>query len=122
MGREMIEIGKRGEEIAVALLKRNNYRITAVNFKTPFGEIDIVAEKGGFTVFVEVKTRVSSSLGPPSLSVTRAKERHIIRNAVYYLKKHRLLDVPCRIDVVSVKLDRGYMAEKTEIIENAIQA
>ena len=71
--------------------------------------------------FVEVKTRATSSLGPPYLAVTKAKERHIIKNALYYLKIRRLLHVNWRIDIVSVKLNYEYEVENIELIENAVE-
>jgi len=110
----------RGESIAVALLKRKGYRILEANARTPFGELDIIARKNNFIIFVEVKTRLSSSLGPPSLAITRAKGMHIIKNALYYLNKHRLNESNWRIDVVAIKLHNARTIESAEIIENAI--
>ena len=46
-----------GEAQAAALLRRKGFRIVAQNFRTRYGELDIVAEKDGFLVFAEVKTR-----------------------------------------------------------------
>ena len=57
MGRENIIVGKLGERIALGFLKRSGYRILETNFRTPFGELDVVARRGGHIVFVEVKTR-----------------------------------------------------------------
>lgn len=121
MGREKIRIGRRGERIALGFLKKKGYKILEINFRTPFGEIDVVARKGGFIAFIEIKTRVTSSLGPPYLSVTRRKERHIIKNALSYLKWRRLLDSCWRVDIVSVKLNHDYGVESIELIENAVE-
>ncbi|MDD5496778.1 MAG: YraN family protein, partial [Candidatus Omnitrophica bacterium] len=71
--------------------------------------------------FIEIKTRASSSLGPPYLAVTAIKKRHLIKNALYYLKRFELLDSDWRIDVVSVKMDREYKVEQMEVIENAVE-
>ena len=120
MGRENRQIGRRGELIAVKFLEENGYEILETNLRTPFGEIDIVARRKGLMVFVEVKTRASSSLGPPFLSVTKAKQRHLIRNALCYLKRRGRVDSDWRIDVVSIKLDGGYGPESIELIENAV--
>jgi len=121
MGRENITIGSVGEKIALEFLKKKGYAVIETNFRTPFGELDLVARHGGTMVFVEVKTRTTSSLGPPSASVTRIKQRHIIKNALFYLKRHGRVDSNWRIDVVSVKLDKSYRLENIEIIENAVQ-
>ena len=87
MGRENKEIGKIGENIAMAFLEQKGYRILGLNVRTPLGEIDIVAKEKEMMVFIEVKTRASSSLGPPYLNVTRTKQMHLIRNAFCYLKR-----------------------------------
>jgi len=121
MGREKREIGIAGEKIALAYLKRLGYRIYESNFRTPFGEIDIVAKHKGVMVFVEVKSRTTSSLGPPYLSITKAKERHIIKNALFYLKRQKILDADWRVDIVSVKLRFGGELESVELIESAIE-
>ena len=71
MGREKNEIGKRGEGIAAEFLTGKGYEILERNSRTVFGEIDIVARYKSLMIFVEVKTRASSSLGPPLLSVSR---------------------------------------------------
>lgn len=121
MGRGNRMIGECGEKIALSHLKRMGYRILESNFRTPFGEIDIVAKLGRVIVFVEVKSRATSSLGPPYLSVTRAKERHIIKNALFYLKRKNMLGADWRVDIVSVKLDHGGVPESIELIENAVE-
>ena len=121
MGREKRMVGAAGEEAASSFLKKNGYKVIASNYRTYLGEIDLVAMQGGYTVFVEIKTRTSSSLGPPSLSVTRSKQRHIVGAALIYLKSRGLVDTDWRIDVVSVNLTRALEVEKIEIIENAVQ-
>jgi putative endonuclease len=121
MGRGNLFSGRAGEKAAVRLLKRRGYRIIGTNIRTPFGELDIVARHKGAMVFAEVKSRLSHSLGPPFLSVTTAKQRHIIKNALYYLKRNGLIDSAWRIDVVSVKLNHDYEVENVEIIENAVE-
>ena len=121
MGRERKMTGAAGERIASAYLKRRGYRILESNFRTPFGEIDIVARLGRVMVFVEVKSRITSSFGPPYLSVTKAKERHIIKNALFYLKRRRIPRADWRIDIVSVKLNYRGEPESVELIENAIE-
>ena len=114
-------IGATGEEIASEYLKLKGYKILALNSRTPFGELDIIARKDGFIIFVEVKTRASNSLGPPYLSVTKKKIRHLIKNSLCYLKRCGLDNSDWRIDIVSVKLNEKYDLEHIELIENAVQ-
>lgn len=115
------EIGKAGEKAAVKFLRKIGYRIIDTNFRTVFGELDIIARHGDIMVFAEVKTRTTDSLGPPYLAVTKLKQRHIIKNALFYLKVRRMLDMPWRIDVVSVKLNRNLKVENIELIESAVE-
>lgn len=121
MGREKKEIGDLGERLALQFLKAKGYGIRCVNFRTPFGELDIVAMHKGSIVFIEVRTRTTSSLGPPVLSVTRIKQAHIVKNALFYLKKYGRVDSDWRIDVVLVKLDCSHRLENIEHIENAVE-
>lgn len=121
MGRENISIGSAGEKIALEFLKGKGYVVIETNFRTPFGELDLVARHGDSIVFIEVKTRTTSSLGPPFASVTRIKQRHIIKNSLCYLKKYGLVNSNWRIDVVSVKLNRDLALENIELIENAVE-
>lgn len=121
MGRENARIGKIGEEKAREFLKRRGYKILAENFRTGLGEIDAVARHENFIVFVEIKTRTGNSLGPPCLSVTGKKQRHIINTALCYLKKNDLVDSDWRIDVVSVRLGSNDELEDIEVIENAVE-
>jgi putative endonuclease len=121
MGRERKTTGAAGEKIALAYLKKLGYRILESNFRSPFGEIDIVARIGRVTVFVEVKSRITSSFGPPYLSVTKTKQMHIIRNALFYLKRRRILNADWRIDIVSIKLNYERELENIEVIENAVE-
>lgn len=121
MGREKKVLGGLGEEIACEFLRKNGYKIRHVNSRTPFGEIDVVAKKKGFIVFIEVKTRSSLSLGPPCLSITRIKQRHMIKNALFFLKTKGFLRCDWRIDVVSIVTDHEQNVLNIELIENAVE-
>ena len=121
MGREKKNIGATGEAIAGSYLKKKGYKIIGRNIRTIFGEIDIVAKLKKLIVFVEVRTRATSSFGPPYLSVTMLKQRHIIKNALSYLKANKLMRADWRIDIVSVKLNYAHEVENIELIENAVE-
>lgn len=97
-------LGARGEEIAVAYLKKQKYRIIETNFRCRCGEVDIIARDGKTLVFVEVKTRRTASYGLPQLAVTPFKQRQISKAALTYLSKNRLMEETARFDVVSVFL------------------
>jgi len=113
-------LGKLGEELAVEELQRRGYAITARRYRTPGGEIDIVAERAGVLVFVEVKTRADAEFGTAAEAVTLRKQRRLTRMANDYLARELVVDRPCRFDVVTVMLDGP--APLIEVYENAFDA
>ena len=94
--------GAKGEDLAVAVLRRHGYRILERNFRTPVGEIDVVAEEGETLCFVEVKWRRGRETGHPAEAVTGEKQRRIARAAEWYLARRRVASRPCRFDVVAI--------------------
>ena len=97
-------VGKQGEEIAAAHLRRSGYTILQRNVKSRFGEIDIVASHGDVLCFVEVKTRRSERFGYGATAVGRSKQRQIVKASADFARKHGMLDADCRFDVVAVTL------------------
>ena len=97
-------LGSDGETLAGAELERRGYRIIERNYRIRSGEIDIVADDGGTVVFVEVKTKTSSSFGDPVEEVTPQKQQQIISMGEYYATYCLPLNTPCRFDVVAVDL------------------
>ncbi len=96
-------LGTKGEDLALKFLKKKGYRILSRNYKTPLGEIDIVAEDGGTLVFVEVKTRADDSFGLPFEAVDSRKREKLRKVALYYLKNRCKRDLPSRFDVLSIR-------------------
>lgn len=96
------EEGAKGEERAINILKTEGYRILEKNYRTQFGEIDIIAEEGGYLVFVEVKKRNTLTFGDPLHAINELKKRHMIKSAQLYLKKHRFFNRKARFDVVGI--------------------
>ena len=94
-------LGSEGEELAAMFLERKGYGIIARNYKTPVGEIDIIARDGDTIVFVEVKTRANYSFGHPFEAVHKDKRQKMKNLALLYLKKQRY-QLPARFDVVSI--------------------
>ncbi len=90
-----------GEERAVKYLKHRFYGILETNYARKTGEIDIIAKKNGYVVFVEVKYRSSTSKGLPRESVTPFKQRQIRRTAQMYIVENKL-DCDMRFDVIEI--------------------
>jgi len=95
------EAGAQAERAAEAFLAARGWKILERNFRTRFGEIDLVAQDGETVVFVEVRSRSSDAYGTPQETVTAAKRRRIIRTAQAYAQNRRL-DAPLRFDVVAL--------------------
>ncbi len=112
-------LGNRGEEIAEVFLKKAGYRIVERNFRSPFGEVDIVAEDRGCIVFVEVKTRSNLSYGLPAESIGVKKRHKISLVASYYLKSKNIKQRDSRFDVVSIVSSDG--VDRVELIKDAFE-
>jgi putative endonuclease len=114
----MRRLGIEGEELAVRFLKKKGYKIVSRNFKSPVGEMDIIAEDGDTLVFIEVKTRTDDSFGHPFEAVTPRKREKLRKVALGYLK-HSRRDVPSRFDVLSIETDGAN--HKIEHIKDAFE-
>ena len=97
-----VESGRGGEDLASSLLEEDSLLILARNVRYPNGEIDIIADDSGTTVFVEVKRRWDSSLGSPAEAVTRTKRLRVVRAARRWLAAHPSRARSVRFDVVAV--------------------
>lgn len=92
--------GVLAEYAAAFYLRLKGYRILAMRYKTPVGEIDIIACRKNTLVFTEVKARPSFRLGVES--ITPRMKRRIIKAASYYLAKNsRDTDPEIRFDVIA---------------------
>ena len=121
MTRTRLNLGRRGEQLAEQRLIAGGYAILARNYRCREGEIDLVAQRGETTVFVEVRTRRSEAFGSPEASITPRKRQHLIAAAQSYLQANQLADAAWRIDVVAVELSGRGDVLRVDIIENAIQ-
>lgn len=101
------QLGEYGEDLACDALRRRGYEILERRLRFRDGEIDIVARDGDVIVFVEVKTRAGGAFGAASAAVTPLKQRRLTALATAYLARCRLLDRPCRFDVVTVEVVQG---------------
>lgn len=113
------EVGRRGEEVARAFLRRRGVRILAENFVCAAGEIDLIGRDGDTLVFIEVKARTSDAFGPPHLAVHRRKQRQIIRAAQWYLAERRTPEVPCRFDVLALAFPTDGATPRVEWVRDA---
>jgi putative endonuclease len=117
------DIGDRGEDLAVAFLEEDGYRVLERNYRFERNEVDLVCldpDRGGEIVFVEVKTRTGRGYGPPEASITEEKRKSLIEVSRAYLHERRLEGAPARFDVVAILLAEG--DPQIEHYENAFWA
>jgi len=86
-------------------LKRHGYRIIDQNFRSPFGEIDVIAEHNGVLAFIEIKTRRSLAFGAPEEAVDRLKQARLARIASWYLVRRGRQEPMVRFDILAIHLD-----------------
>ncbi len=111
------KVGRWGEEAAAAYLSKHGYEVLARNARTPYGEIDIIAQQGDVTIFVEVKTLTSSKNFYPEQNVTARKREHMLSCAESYAAGKDIDH--WQIDVIAVEGKQG-MEPKITHFENAI--
>lgn len=108
------ELGQRGEETVIHLLKKENFSILEKNYKKFFGEVDIIAERDNIVVFVEVKTRRKSMTSMFEI-VTPGKQHKIIKVAKEYIGRQKIENKTYRFDVALVSCNKNNELETTYI-------
>ena len=110
------DLGKAGENAAVAYLEQKGYLIRDRNWRKGHFELDIVAAKNGELIIVEVKTRSNTEYIKPQDAVNWQKIRRIVIAADAYVKHFRI-DAHVRFDIITAVGDAG--AFKIEHIKEA---
>lgn len=106
-----------GERRAADFYEKNGYQIVGRNFRTRFGEIDLIAQKGETLVFSEVKALPGGNSEILAEELGQRKRRKIIETAKYFLKNHRQYSNKLiRFDAVVIDMP-GF--ESVHLIENA---
>jgi len=113
-------IGAWGEHQAEAYLVTRGLVLLERNFRTRYGEVDLVMIHGDQLVFVEVKTRSSQKYGLPEESVTPSKQEHLLLAAEQYMEDHPDLLDNWRVDVVAIVGKPGSTPPEILWFENAL--
>lgn len=100
--RSKIDTGNRGENQAAEFLLQKGYELVARNYRYKHAEIDLIVKRNDVLVFVEVKTRSSTSFGEPEAFVDTKKAEKIFEGAEQYTYEHHW-NGNIRFDIVSVK-------------------
>ena len=122
MTRARRDLGDFGERLAAAHQEAKGYRIRERNYRSREGEIDIIAERDGMLVFVEVRTRRGGLRGTAAESVTARKAAHLLAVAQAYAQERPDCPPDQRIDVIAVELAPDGRLVSLEQIEGAVSA
>ncbi|MDG1915724.1 MAG: YraN family protein [Crocinitomix sp.] len=101
-----IELGKEGEIIAVDYLQKKGFQILARNFRFKRAEVDIIVFKNDLLRIVEVKTRQSHYLAGPEITVTKKKQRAIVKVANAYIEDNTFIG-ETQFDIISIVLNKN---------------
>ncbi len=112
-------LGNAGENLAAIFLENHGYKILEKNYRIRSAEIDIIAEKDGVIIFVEVKTRSNIRKGTPAEAVNFRKQKKIIEAASVFLQDENYCECACRFDVIEI-ISAGKFF-KINQIENAFE-
>lgn len=108
------ELGKKGEELAVAHLQKNGYTILDKNWRYQKAEVDIIAQKEEILAVVEVKTRSSTDFGNPE-DFVKPKKIKLLVTAIDEYVTSKNLDVEVRFDIIAiVKTNQKFDLEHIE--------
>ncbi|GAB6933506.1 YraN family protein [Calditerricola satsumensis] len=111
-------LGRRSEEAARRYLEQKGYAVVATNVAVRWGEIDLVVEKDGWLVFVEVRAKTGERFGSGAESVDARKVARIRRVAAWFLQRTGRTEARVRFDVLSLRWE-GPHRVRVRHIENA---
>lgn len=108
--------GALAEQIAATFLQHQGLILIEKNFRSKYGEIDLIMRDGNALVFVEVRLRASQKFGGAAASISKSKQQKLSNTAEFYLQQHNQPDFSCRFDVI---LMQAADANAVEWIKNA---
>ena len=114
-------LGDFGERVARAHLEAKGYRILTTGFRTREGEVDIVAERDGVVIFVEVKTRRGDAMGSALEAIDARKARRLLLAAQSFGLDRTDLPPGRRIDLIAIDLDATGRVVSLQHIESAVE-
>jgi putative endonuclease len=118
---DRLSLGRRGEALAAEYLTSLGYSILGKNYRTRYGEIDLIAAQTGVIVFVEIKTRRTARYGWPEPALSRRKRDRMVATAESYMLDHPELSDDWRVDVISIQVDPLTSAPDIVHFEHALR-
>lgn len=100
------EIGEFGENLAINYLKKNKYKIIDKNIKVSYKEIDIIAKKNNYIIFIEVKTRIANKFANPEEGMNHSKTKNLKKALNIYSKLKNINPEKMQIDLICVLINK----------------
>lgn len=97
-----MSLGATGEARAKVYLQAKGYTLLAENYRCPGSEIDLIMQDDDTLVFIEVKTRNSTTFGTALESITKKKLLAMLRGAEHFCKKNNI-QAPFRLDAICIQ-------------------
>jgi|SRR5579872_7248443 len=97
--------GELGERIAERWLRRHGWRVVQRRFRSGHRDIDLIVEREGTVVFVEVKARRGTEFGDPVEAVNWRKQKELVRSASVWIDRHGRSTDSYRFDVIGVLVE-----------------
>ena len=113
-----IKRGKWGEDLALSFLKQKGYTSVKRNFRSRFGEIDLIMKNNEFIVFIEVKVRKNADFAHAREFVSYKKQEKIRTTANLWLN-YRNTNLQPRFDVIEIYAQNEVTKPQINHIENA---
>lgn len=110
------ELGIKGERIAVDFMRKNGFQILEQNYRFKRGEVDVIAKKEGCLRIVEVKTRQSHYLAGPEITVSKKKQRAIVKVANAFIDVNNF-EGETQFDIISIVVNDKTL--EIELLEDA---
>ena len=116
-------LGRKGERAAARFLQGKGYTVLERNFRTGRGEIDLIVFRDGTLAFVEVRSQTQPAPMDPLYTITRGKQRHIVKAAQAYCTARGPLppDAVLRFDVVTVRFGPDGTEQGIRHVEGAFE-
>jgi len=114
-------LGRRAEWVALALLTAKGYRVRHRNWRGAGGELDLVMQRRGEIVFVEVKARSDDLYGGAAAAFDDKKKQILTRTSAVYLSRYSLWERPCRFDLITVERVAGILPWRIRHFRDAFQ-
>ena len=114
-----MNVGRRGEDLAVEHILSAGYRVVGRNIQCGHGELDIIAWDHETLCFIEVRTRENTDHGHPLETVDAGKQRRLSASAGHYMSRWQGSWPELRFDVVGIVIDQG---PSIELVKEAFEA